>query len=406
MTKSVDGKNPKNTQEKELIKAEKLFIKAREVFQKEIINNNQSQKIKNLLEETTNLLKDKIILRNYLKNLTVSSKERVRISLENSKQFINKNLINYPQNWIEKRIKGNYQEVILTQSQVWTRALIWTLSGGTVFGLVWLSIAKTDEIVIATGMLEPIQGVVDVQIPLQGVASDIYVKEGDLVEKGQLLIKLDTESINAKTDAYSESLTINEKIANKLDILVKEGAVSEFQYLQQKNKISELKSKIVESEVILKYQRILAPISGKIFDLKPFGAGYVARSTEPILKIVPTDNLQAKIEVSSRNIGFVSVGKKADISIDSFPSSDFGVIEGEIISIGSDALPPDPRTNKGYRFPSKIKLSEQTLILKNGKTLPLQPGMSLTANIKLRKVSYLQLLLGTFQQKADSLRQI
>jgi len=38
--------------------------------------------------------------------------------------------------------------------------------------------------------------------------------------------------------------------------------------------------------------------------------------------------------------------------------------------------------------------------------LPLQVGMSLRASIKLRKVSYLQLLLGSFKDKADSLRKI
>ena len=36
----------------------------------------------------------------------------------------------------------------------------------------------------------------------------------------------------------------------------------------------------------------------------------------------------------------------------------------------------------------------------------LQAGMSLTANIKLRKVSYLQLLLGNFKEKASTLQQI
>ena len=46
------------------------------------------------------------------------------------------------------------------------------------------------------------------------------------------------------------------------------------------------------------------------------------------------------------------------------------------------------------------------LKIKNGNSLPLQTGMSLTANIKLRKVSYLQLLLSNFQQKADSLREL
>ena len=38
--------------------------------------------------------------------------------------------------------------------------------------------------------------------------------------------------------------------------------------------------------------------------------------------------------------------------------------------------------------------------------MPLQVGMSLTANIKLRKVSYLQLLLGEFQDKAESLQRL
>ena len=122
------------------------------------------------------------------------------------------------------------------------------------------------------------------------------------------------------------------------------------------------------------------------------------------MKIVPSDNLHAKVEIDSRRIGFVSIGKKADISIDSFPSNDFGVIEGTITKISSDALPPDPSFNKNYRFPVTIKLNEQTLKLKNGKRLSLQPGMSLTANIKLRKTTYIQLLLNKFQDKADSLK--
>ena len=59
-----------------------------------------------------------------------------------------------------------------------------------------------------------------------------------------------------------------------------------------------------------------------------------------------------------------------------------------------------------YKFPAVIKLNSQQLQLSSGTTLPLQVGMSLTANIKLRSVSYLQLLLNTFQSKTDSLREL
>ena len=312
------------------------------------------------------------------------------------------------QDKLEQSIKTRPEEVVLSQSRYWARAITWTLMGGTTFGILWLCIAKTEEIVVATGKLEPISGVVDVQMPLEGIASEILVKEGEIVSKGQTLIKLDTDISKAKQESRQKSLEINQIILDKIKILVKEGAATELQLLQQQNKIAEINSQIKESEVTLRYQKIISPVSGKVFDLKPKTPGFVARSSEPVLKIVPNDNLKAKIEIPSKSIGFVSVGKLADISIDSFPASDFGVVEGVVTRIGSDALPPDPSQGLGYRFPSDITLNTQVLKMKSGKklNLPLQAGMSLTANIKLRKVSYIQLLLNNFSDKADSLRSL
>ena len=143
-----------------------------------------------------------------------------------------------------------------------------------------------------------------------------------------------------------------------------------------------------------------------IIELKPKGPGFVAQTSQPILKIVPLDQLIAKVEINSRTIGFVQPGKLAEISIDSFPASDFGVIEGKVTKISSDALPPSPAERKGYRFPADITLKNQYLKLKTGQKLSLQAGMSLTANIKLRKVTYLKLLLNKFTDRADSLKRI
>ena len=309
--------------------------------------------------------------------------------------------------WIEKKLTSrSSEETILSQSQYWTRAITWSLIGTTAFGVGWLSIAKTEEIIIATGKLEPIKGVVDVQMPLQGVAKEILVREGEIVKKGQLLIKLDSEITNSQFASIKQRYELNKNILNRMEKLVDEGAVAEIQYLEQKNKMIDLKSKVTESQVILKYQKILSPVDGRVFDLKPWGPGYVAQSSEPVLKIVPFDNLHAKVEIESRTIGFVSLNKPVDISVDSYPATDFGVITGKVVKISSDALPPDPRLNKGYRYLANIDLDQQTLNIKQGRKLPLQPGMSITANIKLRKVSYLKLLLGTLQNKSDSLREI
>ena len=374
------------------------------------------------------------------------------------------------QDKLEHSVHSDEQNNILKQSNIWIRLIMWSLVSGSAFGLAWLAFAQTEEIVVATGKLEPISSVVDVQMPLQGVAKTIFVREGQRVKKGETLIDLDTEAsgdrqkstdealklklkeLNFKLNEYTnvqklsetkinflnKTLLINKDVENRFDKLNKQGAASELQFLEQKNKveqitgeirqtqvdgyrqksildqniqnlrseISELNSKIIESKVTLRYQKIIAPVDGIIFDLKPKSAGFVAQSSEPVMKLVPLDQLQAKVEVDSRTIGFVSVGKKADISIDSFPATDFGVIDGIVTRIGSDALPPDPSLQKGYRFPAVIRLNSQTLKLKSGQVLPLQVGMSLTANIKLRKVTYLQLLLSSFRQKADSLRSI
>ena len=150
---------------------------------------------------------------------------------------------------------------------------------------------------------------------------------------------------------------------------------------------------------------IRSPVNGVVFDLKPTTSGYAAQMTDTILKIVPLGELEARVEIPSKDIGFVSEGMDVDISIDSFPASDFGVIKGKVSRIGSDALQTE-QSSSISTFPASVKLDNQKLLLKDKTSLDLKVGMSLNANVKLRKVSYLQLLLTTFKNKTDSLKEL
>ena len=378
-------------------------------------------------------------------------------------------LFRQAQNSIERSIHSDSDDVVLQQSRFWARGISWALMGVTGFALAWLALAKTEEIVTAPGKLEPLGVVKDVQMPVGGVVDQVLVKEGDRVKKGQLLLKLDTEATQdrktsvEKTIQFKEqqlslkqveltrylavndteqqvlrdSLVLEKEVLSRLDKLNREGATAELQFLQQRNKVQEvagqlqqakverlrqqaileqgarelssnladLRSKLIELNVNIRYQAIRAPEAGLVFELKPKSRGFVAETSEPVMKIVPFDRLEARVEVPSTDIGFVQVGKAADISIDSFPASDFGVLQGKVRKIGSDALPPD-QLKQFYRFPVDIRLNSQQLKLKSGASLPLQVGMSITANVKLRKVTYLQLLLSDFKDKAKSLQRI
>jgi len=381
-------------------------------------------------------------------------------------------LIRKAQNQLEQKVTTvSHDESVLQQSHFWMRAVTWTLIATSAFAVGWLAIARTEEIVVAQGKLEPMGRVKDIQIPVGGVAENILVKGGDRVSKGQILIQLDTETSTEQVNSLKaqftkkqnqlrlklqeqqrtlalsqetvnntrENLVLDQQILSRYEILIAQGAFSELQYLQQRNKVRELqgqitkeqldsarkqsilnqeieklnaelaqlKAQLTEAEVTLRYKSLRSPVDGVVFDLKPTTPGFVAQSSEPVMKIVPFRNLEADVEIPSNKIGFVREGMPVDISIDSFPATDFGVLEGKVISIGSDALPPDQQKQRQeYRFPATIQLNSQQLRLKNGTKLDLQVGMSLTANIKLRSVSYLQLLLGKFQSKTDSLRQL
>ena len=378
-------------------------------------------------------------------------------------------LMRRAQNSLEQAVHNDHDDVVLRQSRTWARGITWTLMGVAAFGIGWLALAKTEEIVTAPGKLEPLGVVKDIQMPVGGVVEQVLVKEGDRVKKGQVLLRLDTEasldrmrsvekSITYKEQqlrlkreellryfdtntteqrVLGQSLALEKEVLSRLEDLNRQGATAELQYLQQRNKVQEvqgriqqvgadrlrqeailqqdirslqseladLRSKLIELNVNIRYQAIRSPEAGLVFELKPKARGFVAQTSEPVMKVVPFDRLEARVEVASSDIGCVSVGKKADVSIDSFPSTDFGVLQGTVRRIGSDALPPD-QLKQFYRFPVDIKLDSQQLRLKSGAKLPLQVGMSLTANIKLRKVTYLQLLLSDFKDKADSLRRI
>ncbi|MEA5534023.1 HlyD family efflux transporter periplasmic adaptor subunit [Crocosphaera sp. XPORK-15E] len=174
--------------------------------------------------------------------------------------------------------------------------------------------------------------------------------------------------------------------------------------VENDKRIAELGSQISRAKVTLKYQAIKAPVSGIVFDLNA-APGYVPspNQTEPLLKIVPDDSLVAEVDITNEDIGFVQVGQKADVRIDSFPFSEFGDIKGEVLSIGSDALEPD-EIHRFYRFPAKIKLNEQ--VLRSGdREILLQSGMSVSVNIKIREDrTVLSLFSELFTDKVDTLK--
>ncbi|MEH2109897.1 HlyD family efflux transporter periplasmic adaptor subunit [Nostoc sp.] len=175
--------------------------------------------------------------------------------------------------------------------------------------------------------------------------------------------------------------------------------------LDNEQRLADVNSKISQSQLNVKYQELRAPVAGTVFDLQAKNPGFVATPTTKLLQIVPNENYIAEVFITNKDIGFVRKGMKVDVRIDSFPYSEFGDIKGEVIGIGSDALPPD-QTHQFYRFPAKVSLDKQSLVIK-GKKVTLQSGMSISANIKVREErTVLSLFTELFTKQVDALKEV
>ena len=171
---------------------------------------------------------------------------------------------------------------------------------------------------------------------------------------------------------------------------------------QLNRQVLSLNAELETLKEAISYRLVKAPISGRVFDSGSIKKSDLVNTTEIVLKLVPKDRLDASVSIFDRDIGFVEVGMPATVSVDSFPSGEFGYISGVVSSVGLDVLPPD-RSSPDFAFPATIELKEQT-VLSGNKELNLQSGMSISANIKLRSRPVISIVTDTFTRQLEGVK--
>ena len=204
------------------------------------------------------------------------------------------------------------------------------------------------------------------------------------LKEQQEVIQLRGRVESSKSELQKISATL-EEAKNKLTNTIAASKIDFSSKIEENVKqVAQIENQISDTKLTLKYQEITSPLEGLVFDLQPAAPGYVVGGNDkPILKIVPIDDLVARVFVSNRDIAFLKKGQLVNIRVDAYPYNEFGELDGKIESIGSDVLEPNEEYNF-YRFPVTIKMDEPFLLHKN-KELPLITGMSVSVNIILRQ---------------------
>ena len=162
----------------------------------------------------------------------------------------------------------------------------------------------------------------------------------------------------------------------------------------------QINAELVGLRETISYRTIRAPISGKVFDAR-VASQTVINADQSVLKLVPANRLQAKVEISDRDIGFVRVGLPVSVSVDSFPSGKFGYIQGTLSKLGSDALPPDQRSP--VSIPCNAQTRRAVCVVRRTKAESSEWNGCL-ANIKLRSRPVITIISDMFTKQLDGVK--
>jgi HlyD family secretion protein len=177
-------------------------------------------------------------------------------------------------------------------------------------------------------------------------------------------------------------------------------------YDAARKQILETSSRLSQVDERLQRSRLVAPISGKVFDLTA-KSGEIASVGKPLVKIVPLQSLEAELAISNRDIGFLKPGLPVEVRVTSFPFTDYGSLKGTILRVGDDAMPADQRHPQDY-FPAIARIERNTLERQGqGGTYQLRSGMEVSALIQTGSRPALALLndrLASFVESARSIR--
>ena len=195
--------------------------------------------------------------------------------------------------------------------------------------------------------------------------------------------------------------------------------------VEAERKARGLRGDVVKAQRRTQLQKLVAPVAGTVQQLSVHTVGGVVTPAQALLVIVPADShLEIEAMVLNRDIGFVRAGQDAQIKIDTFNFSRYGLLHGKVLSVSPDAIthdkPQDKNGNdeardvenatsepKGHElvYAARVSLDREQMQV-DDRLVNLSPGMAVTVEIKTgtrRIISYLLSPLARYTH--DSLRE-
>jgi HlyD family secretion protein len=264
------------------------------------------------------------------------------------------------------------------------------------------------ELVTATGKIQP-EIEVKIAPEVSGEIVELAVTEGQIVRKGQLLLRIKPDTYRAQVESQQAALNGSRSAAvrNRAELAKAESDYQRVQKLFEGGLISDSErnsartardsakaaldgalSGIAQAEGALRQINeslsktvIYSPVSGTVSSLTSRAGERVVGTSQfagtEVMRIADLDHMEARVNVNENDVVDVEVGDVARISVDAYPDRE---IRGVVREIASTALTRNAGTQEEVtNFEVKISIPDRTLRLR--------PGMSATADIETATVT-------------------
>ena len=235
---------------------------------------------------------------------------------------------------------------------------------------------------------------------LKGLYRQNFGSKVQYLELEQQRIELE-EDIKAQQATVLQLSAERETIDNQLQSLhAKTRRESLDQQEQLRRQLASLKQEQIKAEELHDQQQILSPIDGTVQQLQVHTIGGVVQPAQALMQIVPAEaKMEVEAWVLNKDIGFVQEGQNAEVKIDTFNFTKYGLIDGKLITVSNDAVPDE---QLGLRYLANVAIDKDWMQVDNRK-VNLAAGMSVAVEIKTgqrRLIEYFLSPLLRFKQES------
>ena len=185
---------------------------------------------------------------------------------------------------------------------------------------------------------------------------------------------------------------------------------------KSEQKANGLAQDLIKAQQKTKLQELTSPVDGVVQQLAIHTVGGVVTPAQSLLVVVPSDSrLEIEAMVSNRDIGFVHPGQEAEIKIDTFNFTRYGLLHGKVLTVSHDAITRNKPENRSVDraqgaeantsepqgqelvYSARVSLDRTQMQIEN-KAVDLSPGMAVTVEVRTGSRTILSYLLSPLRR--------